>query len=89
MVTLQSFVKYRQFLLTSQLLSNLSDLWQMHRSSDSEEWGLRTHTEDLFMGEAHDVHRFHGLLEVILVLLPRDRDIAIGEEPVVVETFQE
>lgn len=61
----------------------------MHRSSDSEEWGLRTHTEDLFMGEAHDVHRFHGLLEVILVLLPRDRDIAIGEEPVVVETFQE
>lgn len=61
----------------------------MHRSSDSEEWGLRTRTEDLFMGEAHYVHRFHGLLEVILVLLPRDRDIAIGEEPVVVETFQE
>jgi hypothetical protein len=48
-----------------------------------------TRTEDLFVREAHDVHGFHGLLEVILVLLSRNRNIAIGEESVVVETFQE
>lgn len=36
-----------------------------------------THTQDLLMAEAHDVHGFHGLLEVVFVLLARDRDVTI------------
>lgn len=40
------------------------------------------------MGEAHDVHGLHGLLEVVFVLLARDRDVTVGQETVVVESFQ-
>ena len=35
-------------------------------------------TDDLLVGEAHDVHGVHGLLEVVLVLLARDRHVPIG-----------
>lgn len=40
------------------------------------------------MGEAHDVHGLHGLLEVVFVLLARDWDVTVGQEAVVVESFQ-
>ena len=40
------------------------------------------------MAEAHDVHGLHCLLEVVFVLLSRDCDVAIGQETVVVESFQ-
>lgn len=40
------------------------------------------------MGKAHDVHGFHGFLEVVFVLLPRNRDVTIGQETVTVESFQ-
>ena len=35
-------------------------------------------TQYLLVGEAHDVHGVHGLLEVVLVLLPRDGEVAVG-----------
>lgn len=40
------------------------------------------------MGEAHDVHGIHGLLEVVFVLLARDWDVTVGQETVVIESFQ-
>ena len=46
------------------------------------------HTQNLLVGEAHDVHGIHGLLEIIFVLLARDGDITVGQETVVVESFQ-
>lgn len=46
-------------------------------------------TYDLLMGEAHDVHGIHGLLEVVLVLLARDGNVAVGQEAVAVEALQE
>lgn len=45
-------------------------------------------TEDLIMGKAHDVHGLHGLLEVVFVLLARNRDVTVGKETVVAESFQ-
>jgi hypothetical protein len=41
------------------------------------------------MGEAHYVHCFHGLLKVVLILLPRDGNVAIGEKSVVAKSFKE
>lgn len=41
------------------------------------------------MGEAHDMHGLHGFLEVILVLLSRDGNVAVGEEAIVIEAFKE
>lgn len=41
------------------------------------------------MGEAHDMHGLHGFLEVVLVLLARDRNVSIGQEAVVIESLQE
>lgn len=46
-----------------------------------------TDTQNLLMGEAHDVHGFHGLLEVVFVLLAWDRDVTVWQETVVVEAF--
>lgn len=46
-------------------------------------------TDNLVVGEAHDVHGFHGLLEVLLILLTGDGDVTVGQEPVVVEAFEE
>lgn len=40
------------------------------------------------MSKAHDVHGFHGLLEVLLVLLAWNWDVTVGEETVAVESFQ-
>ncbi len=41
------------------------------------------------MGEAHDMHGFHGLLEIVLVLLARNENVTVGEEAVVIEALQE
>lgn len=41
------------------------------------------------MSEAHDMHGLHGFLKVVLVLLTRDWDVTIGQEAIVVESFQE
>lgn len=51
-------------------------------------WCNGKSTQNLLVGEAHDVHGLHGLLEVVFVLLARDRDVTVGEETVVVESFQ-
>lgn len=40
------------------------------------------------MAKAHDVHGLHGLMEVVFVLLAWDWDVTIGQEAVVVESFQ-
>lgn len=40
------------------------------------------------MGEAHNVHGLHGLMEVIFVLLPWNWDVTIGQKTVVVKSFQ-
>lgn len=40
------------------------------------------------MGKAHDVHGLHRLLEVVFVLLARNWDVTIGQETIVVESFQ-
>lgn len=40
------------------------------------------------MGEAHDVHGLHGFLEVVFVLLARNWDVTVGQETVIVESFQ-
>lgn len=34
-------------------------------------------TDNLVVGEAHDVHGLHCLLEILLVLLTRDRNVTI------------
>ena len=39
------------------------------------------------MIERHDVHGLHGLLEVVLVLLARNGNVAVGEEAVVIEAL--
>lgn len=49
---------------------------------------LVKHTQNLLMSKAHDVHGLHGLLEVVFVLLARDWDVTVGQETVVIETFQ-
>lgn len=41
------------------------------------------------MGEAHDAHGVQGLLEVVLVLLPRDGDVPVGQETVAVKALEE
>ncbi len=41
------------------------------------------------MGEAHNMHGFHGLLEIVLVLLAWNGNVTIGEEAVVIEALQE
>lgn len=46
-------------------------------------------TNLLVLWNTHDLKGFHGLCEQILVLLPRDRDISIGKESVVVVIFEE
>lgn len=46
------------------------------------------HTQNLLMAEAHNVHGLHGLMEVVFVLLPWNWNVTIGQEPVVVESFQ-
>lgn len=51
-------------------------------------WSYGKSTQNLIVGEAHDVHGLHGLLEVVFVLLARDRDVTVGQETVVVESFQ-
>ena len=45
-------------------------------------------TQNLLVAEAHDVHGLHGLLEVVFVLLARDRDVTVDHETVVVESLQ-
>lgn len=46
-------------------------------------------TDLLILGDAHDPHGLQGLCEQILVLLPRNRDVPVGEETVVVVIFKE
>jgi len=46
-------------------------------------------TQDFLMREAHNIHGFHGLLKIVLVLLARNRNVTIGEEAVVIEALQE
>lgn len=46
-------------------------------------------TDDLVVGEAHDVHGVQRLLEVVLVLLAGDGNVTVGQEAVVVEAFEE
>ena len=58
------------------------------RNGTSEAISNRKHTKNLLMGEAHDVHGIHGLLEVVFVLLARDGDVTVGQETIVVESFQ-
>lgn len=41
------------------------------------------------MGEAHDVHGLHGLLEVVFVLLARNGNVSVGEEAIVIEALQQ
>lgn len=45
-------------------------------------------TDYLVVGEAHDVHGVQGLLEVVLVLLARDGNVAVGQEAVTVEALE-
>lgn len=45
-------------------------------------------TEDLLVAEAHDVHGFHGLVEVVFVLLAGDGEVPVGQETVLVESLQ-
>lgn len=44
-------------------------------------------TQDLIVIERHDVHGFHGLLEVVLILLAGNGNVAIGEEAVAIEAL--
>ena len=46
------------------------------------------HTQYLVMDEAHYVHSFHGFLEVVFVLLAWNCDVTVGQETVVIESFQ-
>lgn len=48
----------------------------------------RRQTYLLFFREAHDSHGLHGLGEDVLVLLARDRHIAVGQEAVVVVSLK-
>lgn len=41
------------------------------------------------MRKAHDVHGIQCLLEIILVLLARDRNVTIWQETVAVKAFEE
>lgn len=41
------------------------------------------------MGEAHDVHGLHGLLEVVFVLLARNGNVSVGQEAIVIEALQQ
>lgn len=45
-------------------------------------------TDDLLVAEAHDVHCFHGLMEVVFVLLAWDCEVPVWQETVLVEPFQ-
>lgn len=40
------------------------------------------------MGEAHDMHRIQGFLEIILVLLARDGNVTIWQETVTVKPLE-
>lgn len=46
-------------------------------------------TNLLFLIEAHNTHSFQGLLEHLIVLLRGNGHIAIRQESVVVETFEQ
>lgn len=45
-------------------------------------------TQNLLVGKAHNMHGLHSLLEVVFVLLPWNWDVTIGQETVVIESFQ-
>lgn len=40
------------------------------------------------MGEAHDMHRIQGFLEVLLVLLAGDGDVTIRQETITVKPLE-
>lgn len=46
-------------------------------------------TDLLVLWDAHDPHGLHGLCEQILVLLPGNGDVPVGEETVVVVILEE
>lgn len=46
-------------------------------------------THLLILWDAHNPHGFHCLLEHVLVLLPRDGDMAVGQEAVLVVRLQQ
>lgn len=46
-------------------------------------------TDNLVVGEAHDVHCIQCLLEIVLVLLARDGNVTIWQETVAVKAFKE
>lgn len=46
-------------------------------------------TDNLVVGEAHDVHGIQCLLEILLVLLARDGNVTIWQETVAVKAFKE
>ena len=46
-------------------------------------------TDLLILGDAHDPEGLQGLREQILVLLPGNGDVPVGEEAVVVVIFKE
>lgn len=63
--------------------------FNVHTKADKRWYERNIYTQNLLMGEAHDVHGLHGLMEVVLVLLARDWDVAIGQETIVVEALQQ
>lgn len=46
-------------------------------------------TDLLVLWDAHDPHGLHGLLEQVLVLLPGDGDVPVGQEAVFVVRLQQ
>lgn len=68
-------------------MKNISKMRNHLALRENSEYGK--HTQNLLVGKAHDVHGFHGLLEIVFVLLPWDWDVTVGQEAVVVESFQE
>lgn len=46
-------------------------------------------TISLLFAEAHDVHSLHGFIIQLIVLLASDLDVAVTQETVVTERFQE
>lgn len=51
------------------------------------EWGF--FTVSLLFAEAHDVHSLHGFIIQLIVLLASDLDVAVTQETIVTERFQE
>lgn len=45
-------------------------------------------TDNFIMGEAHDMHRIQGFLEIVLVLLAWDGNVTIGQETVTVKPLE-